>query len=203
MNLNFVVCGTLCILALFGVFESVMKFYNLNRWLTFAILFAFCVCSLLQNVKLFGVELGLCAFLVVPIFAISFVKIKSIKEYLKLFLLSLSTVAILLCYKSLSISDYDYNFVGNYVFVALGFGFLMCFLIRNIKTAFCGTTLGTILFDVLFVEYSQTLASENFVLFEINSITFILTTLLSFMFFNFIFCKIRGQKAKKNQQITS
>lgn len=203
MNLNFVICGTLCILVLFGVGESVLKFYKLNRWLTFVGLLISCVLSVLGSVKLFGTRFGLCAFLLIPIFAISFVKVKNIKEYLKLFLLSLTVVAILLCYKSLKISDYDYAFVGNYVYVSLIFGFLMSFLIKNIKTAFCGITLGTILFDVLFVEYSQTFASESFVFFEINSITFMLTTLLSFMFFNFIFCKIRGQKAKKKQQIIS
>ena len=203
MNLNFLVCGTLCILVLFGVFSSVLKFYGINRWLCFVFLLLSCIFSVTNNVKMFGIEINLNAFLFIPVFILCFLKIGNMKEYFKLVLLTLCIVAVMLCYKTFDNSDFDFSFVGTYVYVALSLGFLLSIVLGKFSTTFCGITLGTIIFDLIFVEFSQNLQSQTFVLFETKSVIFILTTLISFCIFNFVFCKIFRKKTKKSRQIAS
>ncbi len=201
MNLNFLICGALCILVLFGVFSSVLKFYGINRWMCIMFLLLSCIFSVIDSIKMFGIEISLNAFLFIMLFVLYFLKIGKVKEYFKLILLSLCIVAVLLCYKTFDHGDFDFSFVGTYVYVALALGFLLAFIFGEISTVFCGITLGTILFDVLFVEFSQNLQSQTFVLFETKSVIFILTSVISFCPCNFIFCKLFRKKANKSGQI--
>ena len=68
MDLYFVLSGTLAILCLFGVFESILKICCLNRWIVSIFLVTTSVFSVIGDVTVFNINFSLNLFLYVYTF---------------------------------------------------------------------------------------------------------------------------------------
>ena len=203
MNLYFVISGCSFLLILFGVFENLLKFYNINRWLACGVMFISCVFSVISNLKIVEVILSLNFVLYAVIFAIYFLKIKNIKDYFKIFFCSLIVVAVLMCYSAFDFADFEYSFVGIYVYVAIVLGFVFSFISPNVKTTFCGALLGSVVFDVVYWKFFNGFDGELFTLVPTSTLTFILVSICSYC----VFCRLvwlaKGYRNKKKQETTN
>ena len=197
MDLYFVIAITLGILTLFGVFESVLKSNNLNKYVVSIFLFLSAILGFMGQVNLFSINLSLNLILYVLVFVYFFIKQRSIKSIVSCIVTTMIVIALMVCYNSIDLTTFEYSFIQPFVYVALCLGMFLCFLCPDAKSVFCGTFLGAIIFEYAFHEISFKVTSEMLSLGSGFAITFTLITLISYCILHFISAKVKIYKERK------
>lgn len=203
MNLYCMISGCLFFLVIFGVLDRSLSFYGLNKWLLSAFLLLSCVFSLLQNLVVATFMISLNFIIYFAVFVIYLVKIKNVKNYFKTLFCSLIVIAVLMCYSAFDLADFEYSFVGIYVYVAIALGIIFSFVLPNIKTTYCGVVFGSIIFDLIYWKFFNGFDGENYILMPTNTLTFIFVTVACYCLFNYLFCIVKAYKNKKKQETTN
>lgn len=203
MNFYFVLNGCLFFLILFGVFEHLLKFYNINKWFACLFVFLSCVFNMLQSFQIFGIMINLNFVLYIFTFFVYLFKLKGFKNYFKMIFVSLIIVAVLMCYSAFDFADFEYSFVGIYVYVAIIVGFVLSFILPNLKTTFCGTMLGGVIYDLIYWKFFNGLDSEMFTLWQISTLTFVFVTICSYCISNYFVWLSKTYRNKKKQETTN
>ena len=108
MDFYFLICGALCILTFFNVFESVLKANKLNRWLTALMLLLSIIFSVIGDIKILGITISLNLILYLVCFVYLLVKNLKIKSIVLMLLASLITISVLVCYNAINFENYTF-----------------------------------------------------------------------------------------------
>lgn len=161
MSFYFVLSGTLAILTAFGVFESFIKKSGVNRFFVALFLLVTAVLSLFGNIEIGGYGISLNLFVYAIAFIVLLTKLKSVKGILAAFISCLIILAFLVCYNAFDLSNFEYNFVQPYIYLALLCGCILAFICPNVSSVFCGTLLGGLIFEVAIYNINLDLGMAN------------------------------------------
>ena len=200
MDFYFLTCGTLFILTLFNVFESVLKANKLNRWLTALVFLLSAVFAVVGDINIIGLNISLNLILYIVCFAYLLIKNFKIKSLLFMLIACLITISVLVCYNAINFENYIFAFVQPYVYFALGMGIVLYYVCNNVSTAFCGTLMGVVLFEYVFHKTSIKLLEETLVLGKQYCLTFTLISMLSYCLINTFVYILKGIKIRKQQK---
>lgn len=201
MDLYFVLSGTLAILCLFGVFESILKICCLNRWIVSIFLVTTSVFSVIGDVTVFNINFSLNLFLYVIAFILLLTRLKNVKNILTIILTASITLAILVSYKAINFSEFEYALIQPYVYVALLVGLVLCFICKNTSSAFCGTLIGSVLFEIIFFQMSIDSYTKPLVLGSDLIIAYTFICSISYIFFFGISTVFKSIKQRKQEKI--
>ncbi len=201
MDLYFLICGTLAILISFGVFESVLKTNKLSRFLLSIFLILSCVFDAIGTVNILNVNISLNLILYFIMFVVLFAMQKSIKGIISTILTTLIIISVLVCYNALNLEIFEYAYVQPFVYVAIVVGIILYYVCPNINSVFCGTLLGSILFELIFHQMSWTNVNQTLNLGGDVAITFTFVCVLSYCLFNSLVLGIKYLKTKKQEKI--
>ena len=200
MDLYFLLCGTLTILISFGVFEKVLKSVKLNRWLVCCFLLLSCVFSAIEGIKIYGMNISLNLILYGILFIFLFFKQRTAKSFISCLIASLLVIAVLVCYRAINLSGFEYAYVQPYVYVAIVFGIVIYYLCPNFYSAFCGVFLGNVVFELLFHELSLSYSNEILQLGSTLNVTFTFVCMIVFSLFSFFASSVKSLKNRKKQE---
>lgn len=201
MDLYFILSGTLFILCVFGVFEKFLKYCQLNRWMVSGFLFLSTIFSVIGNISISGTSVSFNLFLYIVAFLILFIRKNSPKGILFVLLTFLTTIAVLVCYNAVNLSSFEYAFIQPYVYVSIVLGFLFSLFCQNFSSAFCGTILGSIIFEIIFHQLSVNSYNEALIIGNDFSITYTLICSVSFIFFYGFNSLLKTIKQRKREKI--
>ena len=200
MDLYFLISGTLAIFAAFGVFEKVFKVNNIKRGFAAIFLAVSCVLSAVGDLSIFGVKINLCILLFMFISVVLLFTQKTLKDYMVVVLAILLVVAVLTFYNALNLSEFEYSYIQPYVYVALFIGFIFNYVCTNFKSAFVGTFIGCLTFELLFFKLSLLYTNQSLTIGSNLTLVFTLTTSVSYCLFNFIVYIFKSLKSRKKTQ---
>ena len=201
MNLYFLISGTLAILISFGVLSIVLKANKLDRIILSAFLILSCVVSVMGNISLLGISLSINFLVYFLFFVLLFFQQKSIKAYLATILSALIVIAVMMCYNAINLSNFEFSLIQPYVYVALVIGIVLFYICPNYKSAFCGTFLGFVCFELLFHELSASFVSENLVVGGTQCILMTFVSLISFCLYATFVYFIKAISSRKKEKV--
>ncbi len=149
MNLSFVIMGTFAILTAFGVFQGAIKNIGLNRLFVALFFLVGAILSLFNNINIYGIEISLNSFNFTLAFLLLLPKLRTVKSFLSMLICLLLTITILVCYNAFDLTNFEYDFVQPYVYVSICVGIIFSVFIKNVSSVFCGTFLGTLVFEIV------------------------------------------------------
>lgn len=197
MNLSFVLMGVLSILCAFGVFESILKICGLNRLLVSLFFLVGAVLSLFGSINIFGYEISLNIFNFTLVFVILLPKLKNAKNIISMLLCSLIILATFVCYNAFDLTNFEYNFVQPYVYMAIILGIIFSIFVKNISSVFCGSYIGSIIFEIVAFDMFGKNMETNFLLGGEMMVTSIIIICLTYAIFFWLKNFVTNLKLKK------
>lgn len=201
MDLYFLISGTLAILFAFGVFEKTLKINKLNRFFVVCFLLLTCVFDAIGNINILNVTLSLNLILYMVVFVILFVLQKNLKSFIATVLTSLIIVAVFYCYNALNMETFEFAYVKPYVYLALVLGFVLYTICPSMNSTFCGTLLGSIVFELTFFQMSFKVVEQTLMLGGDFTIAFTLYVTISYGICSCVSYMIKKIKSKKQEKV--
>lgn len=201
MDFYFLICGTLAILISFGVFESILKINKLSRFLLSIFLILSCVFDAIGAINILNINISLNLILNFVMFVVLFAMQKSIRGIISTILTSLIIISVLVCYHALNLEIFEYAYVQPYIYIAMIVGLILYYVCPNINSVFCGTLLGSILFELIFHQMSWSYVDQTLNLGGNVAISFTFICSLSYCLFNSFVKGIKFLKSRKKENL--
>ena len=142
MEFYSVFCICIFILLLFSVGESILKITKLKK--RFIIIFVFISVLFYWmpaiNLDIFKLSLNFMLYFIV--FMCCVLKTNKLKEFGRILLISLITLAFCVCYNSLNLLKFEFSYFQPYLILAGVLGGLCATLTNNNQTSFAGLFVG-------------------------------------------------------------
>ena len=169
MELYNVFCVCSIILILFSVGESFLKNLGIKKHYIVVFFALSFLATYLPKISIWGLSISINFLLFFVCFFVLLFKNKSVKEVLKILIISCVSLALCVCYNSINLLQYEFAYFQPYLVLCAILGVVCCFISSKFSSNFCGLFIGVAISelirsqDKMFVENIFSLGDFQFV----------------------------------------
>lgn len=200
-----ILMGTLIILLLFSVGESVLNSAKLSKSLILVFLISCFVSSFFPSIKIANSEFYVAGFVVPLILSVFFCfKLNSVYSLLRILVCVLLVSVLLLVYNSINLESISYNLLQPYILLGLVIGVASFFICKTFSASFIGVFVGSVVTSLIYYAIqNQTIGGTGFVFGSEQILTIILTASFMCLFSTYISRKVRYLRRKRERKLST